>query len=160
MEAHARPYEVKQPDGTCARLRVLTVMAVNRRAVRRSFADVTYAFQVCLQIRCESGLHPRCDLSGYGSADLDAALADLHYHDVAEYAVGRNTSATWKPDPDGVVRTARTDFLPPPKSSGSSPIRTCAMSSSGWSDWRHTHRLDRRSSAAYSPACRRSIRRG
>ena len=44
--------------------------------------------------------------------DADAALADLHYCDVADYAVGCNTSAGWTPDADGVVRAAYTDFLP------------------------------------------------
>lgn len=114
LEAHARPYSVAEPDGSVTRLRVLTVMAVNRRAAaaRRRFADVTYAFQARLEIRCEAGLYPRCDLSGHGSADPDAALADLHHRDVAEYAVGRNTSAGWNRDPDGAVRDAHTDFLP------------------------------------------------
>jgi hypothetical protein len=50
--------------------------------------------------------------SARASSDLDAALADLHYCDVADYAVGCNTSAGWGPDDDGVVRAAHTDFLP------------------------------------------------
>jgi hypothetical protein len=113
IEAHARPYDIKQPDGSVAKVRALTVMVVNRRSpVRRRFADVTYAFQVRLEVRCESGLHPRHDLSCYGSADPDAALADLHYRDVAEFAVGRGTSAGWAADADGVVRAAHTDHLP------------------------------------------------
>ena len=113
LEAHARPYSVAEPDGSVTNLRVLTVMVVNRRqAARRRFADVTYAFQVQLDIRSKTGLYPRCDLSGYGSADRDAALADLHYRDVTEYAVGRNTSGAWAPDEDGIVRRAHTDFLP------------------------------------------------
>ncbi len=113
LEAHARPYAVKEPDGSVTQLRVLTIMTVNRRyGAHRRFADVTYAFQVRLEIDCPSGLYPRCDLSGYGSADPDAALADLHYGDVAEYAVGRNTSAGWIRDGDGHVRRAHTDFLP------------------------------------------------
>jgi len=113
LEAHARPYDVKQPDGSVARVRALTVMVVNRRSpVRRRFADVTFAFQVRLEVRCAPGLYPRCDLSGYGVTDPDAALADLHYGDVAEYGVGRGTSAGWKADPDGLVRAAHTDHLP------------------------------------------------
>lgn len=114
IEAHARPYEIKQPDGSAARVRALTVMVVNRRRspVRRRFADVTYAFQVRLELRCGFGLYPRHDLSGYGSADPDAALADLHHRDVAEFAVGRGTSASWVADPDGLVRAAHTDHLP------------------------------------------------
>jgi hypothetical protein len=69
-------------------------------------------FQARLEVRCETGFYRRCDLSGYGSTDPDAALADLHYGDAVEYAVGRGTSAGWAPDADGVVRAAHTDHLP------------------------------------------------
>jgi hypothetical protein len=113
LEAHARPYTLDQPDGTKRHLRALTVMVVNRRnGARRRFSDVTFAFQVRLEVRCADGLHPRGDFTGYGSSDPDGALADLHYRDVADYAVGCNTSAEWQPDEDGVVRSAHSDFLP------------------------------------------------
>ena len=114
LEAHARPYPIRQPDGTVARVRALTVMVVNRRTASRGrrFADVTYAFQVRMELRCSVGFHPRCDLSGYGSTDPDAAVADLHHRDVAEYAVGRGTSAGWRHDPDDKVRLVFTDHLP------------------------------------------------
>nr|WP_294528771.1 hypothetical protein [uncultured Rhodopila sp.] len=113
IEAHARPYSIQEPDGSVSRVRALTVMVVNRRgATRRRFADVRFAFQVKLAVRCASGLFPRCDLSGYGSCDLDAAVSDLHYRNVAEYAIGRGTSAGWDVDADGDVRTAFTDSLP------------------------------------------------
>ena len=36
----------------------------------------------------------------------------LNAADVADYAVGCNTSAGWAPDPDGAVRVAHTHFLP------------------------------------------------
>ncbi len=113
VEAHARPATVRRPDGTEAQVKALTVMLVNRRAAeRRRFADVTYAFQLRLAVRVAEGLHPRRDMSGLGSADPDAALADLHHRDVAEYAVGRNTSAGWDADQDGTVRAAFTDPMP------------------------------------------------
>jgi hypothetical protein len=113
LELHARPYEVTEPDGTKRSLRVLTVMVVNRRSsVRRRYQDVTYAFQVRLAVRCTAGLHPRSNMRGFGSKDIDEAIADLHYRDVFEYAVGVNTSADWKADPGGVVREAATDYLP------------------------------------------------
>jgi hypothetical protein len=97
LEAHARPYTLDQPDGSKKHLRAVTIMVVNRRksAVRR-FSDVTFAFQIRVEVHCPIGLHPRGDLTGYGSKDRDAALADLHYRDVAEFAVGCNTSAGWK----------------------------------------------------------------
>jgi hypothetical protein len=113
LELYARPYEVMEPDGAKRSLRVLTVMVVNRRSsVRRRYQDVTYAFQVRLAVRCEAGLHPRANMRGFGSKDIDEAIADLHYRDVCEFAVGVNTSADWKADPGGVVREAATDYLP------------------------------------------------
>ena len=113
LELHARPYDVTEPDGTRRTLRVLTVMVVNRRSsVRRRYQDVTYAFQVRLAVRCDAGLHPRANMRGFGAKDIDEAIADLHYRDVCEFAVGVNTSADWKADPDGVVREAATDYLP------------------------------------------------
>jgi hypothetical protein len=112
LDAHARPYTLDQPDGTKRHLRALTVMVVNRRnSARRRFSDVTFAFQVRLEVRT-NGLHPRGDFTGYGSSDPDSALADLHFRNVADYAVGCNTSAGWQPDEDGVVRSANSDFLP------------------------------------------------
>jgi hypothetical protein len=113
VEAFARPYSLSQPDGSKADVVALTIMLVNRRdPARRRFADVTFAFQVKLEVRSELPLHPRIDMTGFGSADPDAATSDLHYRDVAEYAVGNATSASWAPDEDGVVRAAQTDFLP------------------------------------------------
>ena len=113
IEAHARPYTLKLPDGSKRTLRALTVTVVNRRkATQRRFADVTFAFQMRLEARCASGFFPRSDMTGFGSRDPDAALADLHYANVAEYAIGCNASAGWTADTDGVVRTAFTDFLP------------------------------------------------
>jgi hypothetical protein len=113
LEAHARPYTLDQPDGTKRNVMALTVMVVNRRnSTRRRFIDVTFAFQVRLELRSVAGLYPRANVTGYASADLDAALADLQYCDVADYAVGCNTSAGWRPDEDGTVRAAYTEFLP------------------------------------------------
>lgn len=110
---HARPYDITEPDGAKRSLRVLTIMVVNRRSsVRRRYQDVAYAFQVRLAVRSEAGLHPRVNMRGFGSTDLDEAIADLHYRDVCEYAVGVNTSADWRADPDGIVREAATDYLP------------------------------------------------
>ncbi|APO55354.1 DISARM system helicase DrmA [Bradyrhizobium diazoefficiens] len=113
LEAHARPYVLHQPDGSTRNVMALTVTVVNRRiSTRRRFIDVTFAFQVRLEVRSAAGLYPRANVTGYASSDLDAALADLHYSDVADFAVGCNTSAGWQPDDDGIVRSAYTDFLP------------------------------------------------
>jgi hypothetical protein len=80
LEVHARPYDVMDSDGTMCRLRVLTVMVVNRRdSVRRRYQDVTYAFQVRLAVRCASGLQPRANMRGFGSSDLDEATFQLAF---------------------------------------------------------------------------------
>lgn len=113
VEAFARPYALKQADDTIAHVRALTVMVVNRRdPARRRFGDVTYAFQVEVVVRSELPIHPRTDMTGFGSTDPDASAADLHYRDAAEYAVGCNTSVGWEHDEDGEVRAVHTDFLP------------------------------------------------
>ena len=113
LEVHARPYSITESDGAIKNLNAVTIVVVNRRreTIRR-FNDVTFAFQVRLEVHCEAGLHPRADLTGLASNDPDAQLSDLHYRDVAEYARGVNASAGWRRDEDGVVRCGYTDFLP------------------------------------------------
>ncbi len=113
LHAHARSYDVRQPDGSTERVRALTVVLVNRRRLPgRRFGDVSYAFQVQVELRCPNGFMPRCDLSGHWSDDLDRRVADLHYRDVTEFAVGRSSSAGWDRDADSVVRRVWTDPLP------------------------------------------------
>ncbi|TPG55985.1 hypothetical protein EAH89_13705 [Roseomonas nepalensis] len=113
LHTHARSYDVRQPDGTIETVRALTVVLVNRRRrPGRRYLDVSYAFQAQLELRCPEGFVPRCDLSGHWSEDTDRRVADLHYRDVAEYAVGRSSSADWTRDVDGRVRRAWTDPLP------------------------------------------------
>jgi hypothetical protein len=101
------------PDGREEHVRAVTIFLVNRRApVKRRYADVAYAFQARLELVCTEGFRPRYDLSGYRAVDEDLRLADLHYRDVEEYAVGRNAAAAWDIDEDRAVRHVRTDHLP------------------------------------------------
>lgn len=108
----------KTPEGAEERLRVITVFLVNRRrSTKAPYKDVAYAFQTRIELECADGFYPRSDLSTYQSDDFDLRLGDLHYRDVREYAVGRNTSAGWQErldatnDPLPVTRVW-TDFLP------------------------------------------------
>jgi hypothetical protein len=112
--AYARPFTIEPPGEVPQELRALSVFLVNRRrAARRRYADVSYAFQARLEVCCEAGLVPRPDLSAYRSDDEDQRIADLHYRDEVEYAVGRNTSGGWcPPDEAGIVRRGWTDPLP------------------------------------------------
>src|SRR5262245_53934169 len=95
LETHARLFQYETPNGT-EQVRALTVFLVNRRApVHRYYPDVGYIFQARLELACERGFRPRRDISGYRSDDFDLRVADLHYRDVCEYAVGRNAAAGW-----------------------------------------------------------------
>src|SRR6266404_263270 len=97
LESHSRIFEYVTPDGTPERVRALTVFLVNRRAIvsQSSYSDVSFAFQARLELTCPSGFRPRRDLSGMKTKDGDLQLADLHYRDIREWAVGRNAAAGW-----------------------------------------------------------------
>ncbi|MER9889104.1 hypothetical protein NKJ48_26060 [Mesorhizobium sp. M0114] len=118
VAVHQRVLRQKTPEGAEERLRVITVFLVNRRrSTKAPYKDVAYAFQTRIELECADGFYPRSDLSTYQSDDFDLRLGDLHYRDVREYAVGRNTSAGWQErrdvtnDPLPVTRVW-TDFLP------------------------------------------------
>ncbi len=115
LETHSRLFSYTTPDGQTERVRALTVFLVNRRAtVHRFYSDVSYAFQARLELVCKTGFRPRRDLSGYRAQDLDLRIADLHYRDLSEWAVGRNAAAGWdatESNNHGVTRVW-TDPLP------------------------------------------------
>jgi hypothetical protein len=116
LESHSRIFEYATPEGGMERVRALTVFLVNRRnAVAQSrYADVSYAFQARLELHCPFGFHPRSDLSGLKTRDGDVQVADLHYRDIREWAVGRNAAAGWSaPETaEAVVARVWTDPLP------------------------------------------------
>jgi hypothetical protein len=113
IEMHGRLFDYAGPDGGRVRVRALTVFLVNRRAkVQRRYADVGFVFQARLELTCAEGFLPRHDVSTYGAAEEDLRIADLHYRDVAEYAVGRGTAAAWDEQPGAPVTRVWTDPLP------------------------------------------------
>src|SRR5215831_5312089 len=102
QETPDQPPKDRTPDGRSERLRIVTAFVVNRRKrARAPYGDLAYAFQVRLELSCPTGFLPRHDVSTYHSDDPDLRLADLHYRDVCEYAVGRNTSGGWEEHTDG-----------------------------------------------------------
>ncbi|QTL04816.1 DISARM system helicase DrmA [Aquabacter sp. L1I39] len=115
LETHSRLFSYETPDGQIERVRALTVFLVNRRAtVHRFYSDVSYAFQARLELVSESCFRPRRDLSGYRAPDWDLRVADLHYRDLNEWAVGRNAAAGWEAA-EGIgqlVKRVWTDPLP------------------------------------------------
>lgn len=113
LDVLAREYAFDAPNGSRQHVRAVTVFLVNRRATsRKRYADLSYVFQARIELRCPDGIVPRHDLSGYRLDDEDVRIADLQYRDVAEYAVGRSTSASWANPIDGKVTAAWTDPLP------------------------------------------------
>lgn len=113
LETHSRVFTYPTPADGTERVRALTVFLVNRRsAVHRFYADASYIFQARLELSCEAGFRPRRDLSGYRAQDWDLRIADLHYRDVREWAIGRNAAAGWPESETGQVDRVWTDPLP------------------------------------------------
>ncbi|NBB24798.1 hypothetical protein GVM20_07020 [Porphyrobacter sp. SLTP] len=113
ISIQSRRMTITPPGGKDVEQNVISVFATNkRRWVTRRYGDLTFAFQVELSLYCEAGFCPQHDLSRYKASDPDDRLADLHYRDVAAYAVGRNAAVCFDKDEDGVVRTVRTTAMP------------------------------------------------
>lgn len=94
---HQRLLEQQTPEGMTQRLRIVTVFLVNRRKrARAPYGDLAYAFQARIELSCNAGFLARRDFSTYHADDVDLRVADLHYRDVCEYAVGRNISGGWE----------------------------------------------------------------
>ncbi len=118
IAVHQRPLTQTTPEGATERLRVVTIFLINRRKrAKAPYTDVAYAFQARLELQCAEGFWPRCNLSTHESDEFDLRLGDLHYRDVFEYAVGRNTSGGWVEAKDEAghrppVTRVWSDFLP------------------------------------------------
>lgn len=118
LAVHQRPLLQTTPGGSTERLRVITVFLVNRRRrAKAPYTDVAYAFQARLELQCSEGFWPRSDISTYESDEFDLRLGDLHYRDVCEYVVGRNTSGGWNEPRDDSgqplpVTRVWSEFLP------------------------------------------------
>ncbi len=84
--------------------RALSVFLVNRREIMVDLEganerrDESYAFQVHLQIDCDTRFIERPDVHGHLSQDPDERTADLQYRDLHEYAVGHGISPVATPD--------------------------------------------------------------
>lgn len=90
-----RPTRLRLPEGELA-ARSVSLFLVNRRApLRGRRADEASAFQAALTVESDPPFISRQDARGYWSEDEDDRLADLHYRDMAELAVGHNVSADW-----------------------------------------------------------------
>ena len=107
-----RPTRVQTLGGARA-ARAVSLFTVNRRppAPDGDGQDAAFAFQVEMNVEADRPLIPRVNLNGLDSGDWDERLADLHYRDVAEYAVGHNVST--RADLTGAeCRRVRTEWMP------------------------------------------------
>ena len=107
-----RPTRVQTLGGALA-ARAVSLFTVNRRppAPDGDGQDAAFAFQVEMNVEADRPLIPRVNLNGLDSGDWDERLADLHYRDVAEYAVGHNVST--RADLTGdECRRVRTEWMP------------------------------------------------
>ena len=106
-----RPTKVRTETGDRG-VRAISLFVVNRRVPREDDRqDQATAFQVRLEVSGAALFVPRTDIRGFASDDWDDRLADLHYRDVAEYAVGHNVSVeAW--ENQGGCRQVRTTWLP------------------------------------------------
>ena len=114
LETHSRLFSYTTPDGKTERVRALTVFLVNRRApVHRSMPMSATPFRRGSNSSA-TGFVRVSDLSGYRAQDWDLRIADLHYRDMREWAVGRNAAAGWDTSEDGAIGVTRawTDPLP------------------------------------------------
>ena len=85
-------------------------------------ADRAYAFQAELEITCIESFVPRPDPRGMGAAEWDDRVADLHYADTPEYAVGHGVSAEWEVV-DGDCHLLRTAWIPTATVAKTEPVK-------------------------------------
>ena len=107
-----RPTKVQTADSDFG-ARAVSVFVINRRTPEDNtdLQDTAFAFQVEMSITSNQPLVPRADPHGLESDDWDERLADLHYRDVVEYAVGHNVSTRTEID-DDECRRVHTEWMP------------------------------------------------
>ena len=112
------------PRGT----RSVSVFLVNNRppvpneAGGAGVADRAYAFQAQLEVTSNEPFVPRPDPRGMAAAEWDDRVADLHYADTPEYAVGHGVSAEWEMV-DGDCRLLRTAWIPGATVAKTEPVK-------------------------------------
>lgn len=110
---HARRTRLKLVDRE-REVVAASIFLINRRIpTSDEEADAAFAFQVSIELTCSQGFVARPDMKGYFASDddWDARLADLHYGDVYEFAVGRGCSVKWEATGERCTTVAST-FLP------------------------------------------------
>jgi len=118
LHVASRPIDVQRLPDLPPGMRSVSVFLVNSRPAltgnRKGStgpADQAYAFQAELEVRSKESFVPRPDPRGRQASEWDDRVADLHYADTPEYAVGHGVSAEWEVD-DGDCRLLRTAWIP------------------------------------------------
>ncbi len=97
------------PEGT----RSLSLFLITRRSpAEDDVRDEAFAFQAQLQVESETPLVPRPNLRGLETDDWDERVADLHYRDAFEYAVGHGVSVRAQIEEGGACHRVSTDWIP------------------------------------------------
>lgn len=92
--------------------RVLSLFLVNERTAIEKDKDLSFAFQVRMELAYERGFVPRPNRRGESSEDDDQRVLALLFRDYMEWAVGHNTSVAQPESEDGKVTHLRTTQLP------------------------------------------------
>lgn len=100
------------PTGT----KTVSVFLLNdRTSESERFKYNEIAFQAELGLECEAGFFGRPDLRGVAfpeDSDGDERIADLHYRDVLEFAVGHGSATVADEQTNGMCRMVRTTWIP------------------------------------------------
>ncbi len=99
------------PEGSHA----VSVFLVNDRAVKGRETYRTLVFQTEIELHSNEGFLGRPDLRGLAeseAAEMDEAIAGLHYRDVLEFAVGHGVSAEQVTTDAQVCQAVRTCWVP------------------------------------------------
>ena len=118
LHVASRPVDAQHLPDLPAGTRSVSVFLVNNRppliGSRNGSAgagDQAYIFQAELEVTSREPFVPRPDPRGARTVDWDDLVADLHYADTPEYAVGHGVSAEWE-FLDGECRLLRTAWIP------------------------------------------------
>ena len=103
LQLHLRSRPVHgagETRGMPAGVRSVSVFLSNRRppAENERERDLRFAFQAQIEVRAAAPFVPMPDLRGAGATEFDEQVADLHYRDAPEYAVGHGVSPDWEFD--------------------------------------------------------------
>ena len=103
LHLRSRPFHrAGETPGMPPGVRSVSVFLSNRRppAANKEHRDLRFAFQAQIEVRADLPFVPMPDLRGAGATEFDERMADLHYRDAPEYAVGHGVSPDWEFDGD------------------------------------------------------------